>query len=67
MDETEWKLRPGRHGGFCAPKLHEWAEANLGTEFTSGPDRRPLDGKCDGPVPYVSQAPLAVRSAGGCR
>ena len=31
------------------------------------PDRRPLDGKCDGPVPYVSQAPQAVRSAGGRR
>ena len=35
--------------------------------LTSGPDRRPLDGKCDGPVPYVSQAPQAVRSAGGRR
>ena len=34
---------------------------------TCGPDRRPLDGKCDGPVPYVSQAPQAVRSAGGRR
>jgi hypothetical protein len=34
-------------------------------KVTCGPDRQPLDGKHDGPDPYVSQAPQAVRSARG--
>ena len=38
-----------------------------GVSRPCGPDRQPQDGKYDSPVPYVSQAPQAVRSAGSRR
>ena len=66
-DEIGSKQPRLRSGAYAAERQGLLRNSEQVGEVTCGPDRRPLDGKCDGPVPYVSQAPQAVRSAGGRR